>query len=110
EEENKRITFKVDGQTGTVGTIEIPIGMILEGPYSVTIDGQATSDFEVIPAVTSEEAILRISYTHSIHDVAVTGTNVVPEFPISILIMASALGSIMALAALARGQNYRFKV
>jgi hypothetical protein len=34
--------------------------------------------------------MLTISYTHSTHDVTVTGTNVVPEFPVA------ALGAIAA--------------
>jgi hypothetical protein len=106
EEVNKRVNFRVDGETGTRGTTEIPIGKILEGPYTVTIDGQPTSDFEVI-SPGSEDAIIAVSYTHSVHDVAITGTNVVPEFPISLLIMAAALGSIVILVPLAR---HRFRI
>jgi hypothetical protein len=89
DEENKSVSFTVDGQTGTTGTTEISIGKMLEGPYTVTIDGQATTDFEVANEA-SAEAVMTITYTHSEHDVEVTGTNVVPEFP------AIALGAIAA--------------
>ncbi len=93
DEGNKRLTFKVDGEDGTEGTTEISVGRVLEGPYTVTIDGQATTDFEVTNTV-SGEAMLTVSYTHSTHDVAVTGTNVVPEFPIV------AIGAIAAIVGL----------
>lgn len=96
EEENKRVTFKVDGETGTPGTTEISIGRILEGPYTVMIDGQTTSNFEVTEAEGSGEAILKISYTHSTHDVTVTGTNVVPEFPFSAIgVIAAMVGAVI---------------
>ncbi|MCI0558317.1 MAG: hypothetical protein MN733_07465 [Nitrososphaera sp.] len=92
EEENKRVTFKVDGENGTIGVTEIPIGRILEGPYTVTIDGQATSNFEVTPAGASQEAVMRISYTHSVHDVSIAGTNVVPEFStLAFLVLGTAV-------------------
>ena len=96
EEESKRVTFKVDGETGTAGTTEISIGRILEGPYTVMIDGQATSNFEVTQAEASGEAIMKISYTHSTHDVAITGTNVVPEFPLPVIgVVAAMVGAVI---------------
>jgi hypothetical protein len=110
DEANNGVTFKVDGETGTGGTTEIPIGRILEGPYTVTMDGQVTNNFVVTAPRASEEVIMRISYTHSIHDVVVTGTNVVPEFPISLLVMAAALGSILTLLVLARSRNHWIKI
>jgi hypothetical protein len=90
DEENKRVSFTVDGEDGTTGTTEIEIGKMLEGPYTVAIDGQATTDFEVANEG-SAEAVLTVSYTHSEHDVDITGTNVVPEFP------AVAIGAIAAI-------------
>ena len=93
DESNKRLSFKVDGQTGTEGTTEITIGKVLEGPYTVTIDGAATTDFKETKTA-SGEAMLTISYTHSTHNVAITGTSVVPEFPIV------AIGAIAAIVGL----------
>jgi hypothetical protein len=91
DEENKRITFKADGENGTAGKTEIAIGRVLEGPYTVTIDGQVTSNVEVTQAAATGESIIKISYTHSTHDIAVTGTNVVPEFPISAIGLAAGI-------------------
>lgn len=89
EEENKKLSFTVEGQSGTHGTTEIPIGKVLNGPYVVTIDGQSTTNFQVNNEGTSD-ATIKISYTHSTHDITVSGTNVVPEFP------AMTMGLIMA--------------
>jgi hypothetical protein len=62
----------------------------------VTIDGQVTSDVEVTQDAASGESIIRISYTHSTREVVITGTNVVPEFPVSLIVVTAAvLGSII---------------
>lgn len=84
DEDNKQVSFTVDGETGTSGTTEIEIGKMLMGPYMVTIDGQTTTDFEVSNEG-SVDAVMTLSYTHSEHDVVVTGTSVVPEFPLGAL-------------------------
>lgn len=94
DEPSKKLTFKADGETGTQGTTEIAIGTMLNGPYTVTIDGKATTDFEVTGA--GAEAMMTISYTHSTHDVAVTGASVVPEFPVVAVGMIAALIGIVA--------------
>lgn len=95
--ENKRVSFTVDGETGTEGRTEIDIGKMLEGPYTVTIDGQATTDFEVANEG-SAEAVMTISYTHSEHDIEITGTQVVPEFPIGILgAIAAVIGIVIVM-------------
>lgn len=99
DEENKRISFQVDGEAGTEGRTELFMGRILEGPYTVAIDGEITSKFEVTENERSGEAILRLSYTHSTHDIAVTGTNVIPEFPVSVLgSLAAIIGLVVLLS------------
>jgi hypothetical protein len=94
DEETKTLTFKADGQTGTEGSTEIAVGKMLNGPYTVTIDGETTTDFEVDG--TGAEAVMTISYTHSVHDIAVTGASVVPEFPVAAVGMIAALIGIVA--------------
>jgi hypothetical protein len=93
-EQTKTLTFKADGQTGTEGTTEIAIGTMLNGPYTVTIDGESTTDFEV--EGTGANAVMTITYTHSVHDIAVTGASVVPEFPFAVLGAIAAVIGIVA--------------
>lgn len=90
EEQNKKLSFTVEGQSGTHGTTEIPIGKVLDGPFIVTIDGQQTTNFQVNDEGT-ENATMKVSYTHSTHEIAVSGTNVVPEFPAAMLGMVTAV-------------------
>ena len=95
--DNKRVSFTADGETGTEGKTEIEIGKMLEGPYTVTIDGQATTDFEVANEG-SVDAVMTISYTHSQRDITITGTQVVPEFPLASLgVIAAAVGVVAVL-------------
>lgn len=98
DEENKRVSFTVDGDDGTAGTTEIAIGKMLEGPYTVRVDGQSTSNFEVANEG-SAEAVMTISYTHSMRNVDITGTSVVPEFPIGVLgAIAAVIGSVIVMS------------
>src|SRR2546426_12057857 len=94
DEGSKTLTFKAEGQTGTQGKTEIAIGKMLNGPYTVKIDGTATTDFQVAGA--GADAMMTVSYTHSAHDVAVTGASVVPEFPIAVVGVIAALIGIVA--------------
>ena len=90
EEQNKKLSFTVEGQSGTHGTTEIPIGKVLDGPYIVAVDGQQTTNFQVSNEGT-DNAVMKISYTHSTHEIAVSGTNVVPEFPAVMLATVTAI-------------------
>lgn len=100
DEESKAVSFTVDGPDGTQGTTEIEIGKVLEGPYTVSIDGEVTSDFEVTNEGTSE-AMISISYTHSVHDITITGTNVVPEFPMVVIAaIAAVIGAVAMMGRL----------
>jgi hypothetical protein len=70
---------------------------VLEGPYTVTIDGQVTTDFEVANEG-SVDAVMTISYGHSEREVTITGTQVVPEFPVVALgAVAAAIGAVTIL-------------
>jgi hypothetical protein len=101
EEQNKRLSFTVDGQTGTQGSTEIPVGKVLEGPYTVTIDGKSTTYFEVVNDG-SADAVMMISYMHSTHDITVSGTNVVPEFPVAMIGVIAALIGVVTLVGRTR--------
>jgi hypothetical protein len=96
-EESKTISFKAEGESGTQGKTEIKINKVLEGPYTVTIDGKATSDFSVSEDPATGETTMTLTYTHSSHDVVITGTNVVPEFPIGVIGAVAAVIGIIAI-------------
>lgn len=98
DEESKTLSFTVEGEDGTEGMTEIGIGSVLEGPYTVAIDGEVTENFEVATDEVTGETTLTISYTHSTHDVTVSGTNVVPEFPVAALgAIAAVIGTVAVL-------------
>jgi hypothetical protein len=95
-EEEKKLSFTVEGTTGTKGVAVIPLHNVLAGPYTVTIDGQPTEDFIVIVDKTTGEQIMQLSYSHSVHDIAITGASVVPEFPVQLIAILGALIGIIA--------------
>lgn len=95
EEESKTLSFSVDGPEGTEGTTAITISRILEGPYTVMVDGDATTDFEVTET-TGGDSVITLTYTHGIGEVTITGTNVVPEFPVAAVALAAAIVGIIA--------------
>lgn len=94
DEATKTVSFKTDG-TGT--ETMVAIGSVLEGPYTVMVDGQATTDFE---ESTDDQGTKTVTTTHGegAHDVTISGTQVVPEFPIAVLgAMAAVMGAVSVL-------------
>lgn len=97
KKDQKKVTFTVDGESGTQGVTKITVPKaMLSGEMSVMIDGKiASSDDVIVTSDTKEETTLEINYHHSMHIIDITGTNVVPEFPQS-LIVVMVVGSIVA--------------
>jgi hypothetical protein len=109
-QEEKMVAFTVDGETGTRGVTQVTIPKaVLSGEMVVMIDGQAVtseSDDVIVTSDTSAETTFEINYSHSEHEVAVTGTTVTPEFPMAALVMAIAVGSVMATLVVARKKGF----
>lgn len=80
-QQDNQILLKVSANNVTEGTTIIPVSRILHDPYSVTIDGNATSDFETINNQTSGESSITLTYDQNAHDITITGASAVPEFP-----------------------------
>ncbi|VVC05288.1 MG2 domain protein [uncultured archaeon] len=101
DEQAKKISFTVSGETGTKGTTDITIPKsLLSGNISVMMDGQIMSQADVIEtADTQDETTLEINYHHSTHTIEVVGTNAIPEFSTSVLVMASAIGLLVIFAS-----------
>jgi len=106
DQESKMVRFRVEGDTGTSGVTQVTIPKaMLSGDMTVMIDGQVVSPESnevIVTSDTSAETTFEINYSHSEHDVAVSGTNVVPEFPVATIVMAAAIGSIVSAIAIAR--------
>jgi hypothetical protein len=102
--EDKKLSFFAEGNTGTTGMTEIKIPKsLLSGDMTVLIDQNiAAEDDVLLKSDTGAETTLEINYKHSIHRVEVAGTNVVPEFPLAILIMAAAIGTIAVASTVLR--------
>jgi hypothetical protein len=97
-EGSKMVSFRTDG-TGSETTIVI--GAILEGPYTVMVDGEETSDFE---ESTDAQGMKTITTSHGpgAHEVSISGTQVVPEFPIAVLGAMAAIVGVIAVAGRAK--------
>ena len=94
DEQAKKISFTVSGETGTNGTTDITIPKsLLSGNISVMIDGHVMSQSDVIEtADTQDDATFELNYHHSTHTIEIVGTNAVPEFPMASLVMAASIG------------------
>lgn len=105
-EEARMLSFMVEGETGTTGATEVTIPKaMLSGEMTVLIDGQlvtSESNDVIVKSETSTDVTFEINYDHSEHTVEVTGTNVVPEFPLAALIMAAAVASVVGIVAAGR--------
>lgn len=80
--ENKTITFNASGYGGTNGTTISYIKKLLEGPYTLTLNGTAITNVDTMThGVTGEEGI-KITYPHSTQNIIeITGGSVVvPDF------------------------------
>lgn len=105
DQDAKKISFKVEGEDGTDGVTQVTIPKpLLSGQMTILIDGQAVkpeSNAVIVSSDTDAQVTLEINYHHSEHTVEVTGTNVVPEFPVSMAVMAIAIGATVAAATVA---------
>jgi len=104
DEATKTLSFKADG---TGDNTVVSVGSVLEGPYTVMVDGQATTQFE---ESTDADGVKTVSVPHSsgAHDVTITGTQVVPEFPIAVLGIVAALIAVVSVVGRTRLLKGRF--
>lgn len=67
-ETKKQISFKASGDAGTNGTTIIYVGQVLQEPYSLLVDGIASTDFDIIANTTNGENGIQITYRHDCMD------------------------------------------
>jgi len=77
-ETKNQISFKASGDAGTNGTTIIYVGHILQEPYSLVVDGIASTDFGIITNTTNGENGIQITYRHDCMDnnIILTGAGV----------------------------------
>ena len=98
KEEEKKVSFMVEGETGTKGVTQVSIPKaLLSGQISVMIDGKVmTSDNVIVTANTEATTTLELNYHHSIHTIDIVGTNAVPEFgAVASIILVIAISGII---------------
>lgn len=110
DQEAKKVSFTVEGETGTQGVTQIMIPKtMLGGQMTVIIDGKVVApdlNSVIVASGTNSETTLEINYHHSVHTVEVVGTSAVPEFPVSMVVTAAAIGSVVAAVAVARKRGF----
>ena len=109
DQEAKKISFTVEGADGTEGVTQITIPKpLLSGRMTVMIDDEIVppeADSVVVTSDTDPEMTLELNYSHSVHAVEITGTNVVPEFTVSMVVMAATIGLVVAALSVANQSN-----
>ncbi len=99
DEQNKKLSFTVQGDAGTKGVTEVTIPKsLLSGDLTVIIDGQAMAQSDVVEtANTDTDTTLELNYHHSTHQIDIVGTNAVPEFSslASLVLVASILAVVV---------------
>lgn len=105
DENNKQITFKVSGDEGTPGVTIVPVSKVLVEPYTVKFDGSATSSYDVVPDQATGDKKIKLTYTHSTHDIAIVGAGIVVpagggDTPLPNMMIYGIIGAIAAAAAI----------
>jgi hypothetical protein len=101
--QDRAVSIFAEGSTGTTGVLEISIPKaLLSGEMAVFIDDNLASEEQVLlKSDTVNETTFEINYSHSIHQIEITGTSVTPEFP-AIFILAIVAASVGIIATATR--------
>jgi hypothetical protein len=85
--DNKSISFNVTGDGVTVGfcRVAIPKSLLwVDDGWTILVDSQSITDYKKFED--ENYTYLYFTYTHSTKTVIIKGTNVIPEFPSSIIL------------------------
>lgn len=90
--DQRKVVFNVNEES-TNGFTLVAVKQVLGGPFTASIDGQLSSsmNFRVLEDKVNGTEFLRVSYTHGPHDIAIVGTNVIPEFPSTSVLLSTSL-------------------
>ena len=94
----KKISYTLEGIEQTIGSSNITIpNLMLGGPYTVTVDGGLPL-YSAPPVDNGTHTSLYFTYFQSVHKVEITGTTVIPEFPLAIVLPLLFAISLIAVA------------
>jgi hypothetical protein len=86
DESNRKISFTVSGNEGTRGYTSLIISETLQGPYTITLDGNPFDGADIVKDEETGKTLVSLEYSHSTHDVSIIGAAaVVPEFPLPVV-------------------------
>ena len=103
-QQEKKVSFVVDGEDGTSGFAEVTIPKrLLSGAITIFVDENVvTANDVIVKSNTEMEMTLEINYRHSIHQIEVVGTNVVPEFPLVAIVIAVTMAMAVGISLVAK--------
>jgi len=99
---SKELKFNVEGTSGTTGFCNITFpASLMSGTFSVFIDGVLlVKNVDYTESYNGTHYAIRVSYNHSVHDIRITSTDLIPEFPsilvISVLMLGSCFGALFS--------------
>ncbi|AIF85379.1 hypothetical protein NTE_03351 [Candidatus Nitrososphaera evergladensis SR1] len=94
-EEEKRLSFRMEGVGNETGSMtSVSVDKLLDGPYVVTLDGQELTDAIVVDD--GDNGTIRLLAPNAgAHEITISGTNVVPEFPFAMLALTAGMASLI---------------
>jgi len=110
--DGKRITFatKVDPNFETDGVTTFNLQELLVGPFRVTMDGKPypTDPSNVIENEQTGEKLIKLTYSQEDHhDFTVSGTQIIPEFPLATISLAVSMVALTAVITVYRLKHVR---
>lgn len=102
DQESKTLGIAISAMGDGILSIKIPRSVIdaWESSYQVSVDGTST-DFEEAET-DAEFRMLSIPFTSNANEIRISGTYIVPEFPVSALILALAIITVIVVATYSR--------
>jgi hypothetical protein len=89
DQDAKSVSFNLS-EDNSSGTASLPIGRLLNGPYTVTINGNAMTDFQTYNM--NNETWMSAGYNRGTNEIIIVGASIVPEFPVSVVVLLPVLG------------------
>lgn len=100
DEGNRQVLLLVEERGSAPGVVIVPAGIVLEGPYSVSVDGEAVDVDEPGVLLRSEptgDQMIKVGYPPGQHEVSITGVRVVPEFSMLTAVAASMMALVLVI-------------